>query len=366
MIESNQDPRAELDNLINRGQSNFENIKRPLPPGTKGFMWLAMTMAAILIAVIAWITWGPKNNDHEEEAMPLKSGINNPLAPPKINTLQPPTVEEPKSADPEPIIPIIIGGNTGDGITVVDETVARRLRSPLRADTGGSQSTEQTAEQQTVSGNAGPLADKLRPLELAPSVAGQLGDRNYLITQGTMIDCVMQTKLITGQPGLLTCISTQNVMSSNGKVILIDAGTKFVGYQTGGIEQGMPRAFVAWHRLETPNGVILNLDSPGTGPLGEAGVDGKIDHHFWERFGNAILLSLVGDFGNWLSNQGSRGDNNIRFDNTTDGGQEIVAKILEHSLDIPPTLYKNQGERVGIMVARDLDFSKVYDLKPNL
>jgi type IV secretion system protein VirB10 len=98
--------------------------------------------------------------------------------------------------------------------------------------------------------------------------------------------------------------------------------------------------------------------------LGEAGVDGAIDHHFWDRLGNAILLSLLGDLGNWASNQGNKGDGNIRFDNTREGGQEVVAKILEHSLDIPPTLYKNQGERVGIMVARDLDFSKVYDLKP--
>lgn len=370
MENNNPDPRTELDNMINRGQSSFENVKRPMSPGAKGFMKLAMLIAVILIAVIAWQAWGPKDDVPEEEAIPLRSGINNLLTAPKVNSPAPPTTppktEEPKTAQADPVIPIIIGGNAGGGIPVINETVARRLRSPLRADAGASQQTVQADSQNTVNGDAGPLADKLRPLELTPSIAGQLGDRNFLITQGTMIDCVMQTKLITGQPGLLTCISTQNVMSSNGKVILIDAGTKFVGYQTGGIEQGMPRAFVAWHRLETPNGVILNLDSPGTGPLGEAGVDGKIDHHFWERFGNAILLSLVGDFGNWLSNKSSRGDNNIRFDNTADGGQEIVAKILEHSLDIPPTLYKNQGERVGIMVARDLDFSKVYDLKPTL
>lgn len=365
MMENNSDPRVELDHLINRGQSNFENVKRPLPPGAKGFMWLVMVAATILIAVIAWTAWGPKDDTLAEEAIPLRSGINNPLTLPTVKSPATPKVEETNVVDPEPVIPIIVGGNTGV-MPLQNDTVARRLRSPLRADTGASQQTAQTDSHNTISGDAGPLADKLRPLELSPSIAGQLGDRNFLITQGTMIDCVMQTKLITGQPGLLTCISTQNVMSANGKVILIDAGTKFVGYQTGGIEQGQPRAFVAWHRLETPNGVILNLDSPGTGPLGEAGVDGAIDHHFWERFGNAILLSLVGDFGNWLSNKGSRGDNNIRFDNTADGGQEIVAKILEHSLDIPPTLYKNQGERVGIMVARDLDFSKVYDLQPTL
>src|SRR5699024_12258288 len=91
--------------------------------------------------------------------------------------------------------------------------------------------------------------------------------------------------------------------------------------------------------------------SPCTGSLGEAGVDENINHHFWERFGNAILLSLVGDLGNWTSNQGTRGDGNIRFDNTNSGAQDVIAKVLEHSVDIPPTLYKNQGRseerRVG-------------------
>jgi type IV secretion system protein VirB10 len=88
-----------------------------------------------------------------------------------------------------------------------------------------------------------------------------------------------------------------------------------------------------------------------------------VDNHFWDRFGNAILLSLIGDLGAWATNQGQRGDNNVSFDTTLNGGQEVITTILERSLDIPPTLYKNQGERIGIMVARDLDFSLVYDLK---
>src|SRR5699024_2962855 len=251
----------------------------------------------------------------------------------------------------------------------VDDVAQRRLGSALHSDMSSSaQNSPDQQRDQTMQvshgGDAGPLADKLRPLELQPSVAGQLGDRNFLLTQGSMIDCVMQSRLVTAQAGMVTCLATTDVMSANGKVVLIDAGTKFTGYQSGGIVQGQARAFITWNRLETPQGVIVNLGSPGTGPLGEAGVDGAINHHFWQRFGNAILLSHVGDLGNWASNQGNRSDNNIRLDNTNEGAQEIVAKVLEHSLDMPPTLYKNQGERIGIMVARDLDFSHVYALKP--
>lgn len=48
-----------------------------------------------------------------------------------------------------------------------------------------------------------------------------------------------------------------------------------------------------WTRVETPNGVIVEIDSPGTDPLGRSGHDGYIDNHFWQRFGGAMLLSLL-------------------------------------------------------------------------
>jgi len=41
----------------------------------------------------------------------------------------------------------------------------------------------------------------------------------------------------------------------------------------------------------------------------------------------------------------------------------VASIALENSINIPPTLYKNHGDVVSIFVARDLDFSSVYDLK---
>jgi len=352
---------------LERETLNLETTGRSAPRGARAFLWLTILVAVAVAAGVLMKAWSREPREKSDSGLEAdQSGITNRLKAPKVERPAPPPalpspvpertappsfhVPPPRSAAPPP----------------VDELAQRRLASPLQAGgTGGNgTATSQPSDPHGPYSDAGPLADKLRPLELAPSVAGHLGDRNFLLTQGTMIDCTLQTKLVSTQPGLLTCLATHDVMSANGKVKLIDAGTKFTGYQSGGIRPGQARAFVTWNRLETPTGVIVNLGSPGTGSLGEAGLDGQIDNHFWERFGNAILLSLVGDFGNWASNQGQSGSNNIRFDNTAEGGQEAVAKILEKSLDIPPTLYKNQGERIGIMVARDLDFSHVYELEP--
>jgi type IV secretion system protein VirB10 len=38
-------------------------------------------------------------------------------------------------------------------------------------------------------------------------------------------------------------------------------------------------------------------------------------------------------------------------------------RILDSTINIPPLIYQNQGAVVGIYVARDVDFSSVYELK---
>ncbi|MFT0546074.1 type IV secretion system protein VirB10 [Allopusillimonas ginsengisoli] len=352
---------------LERETADLETAGHSTPRGARAFLWLTILVALAVAIGVLVKAWSRDPRDKANTGMEVdQSGITNRLKAPKVQrpAAPPPApqpVTEPK-ATPSSYVPPPMPSAPAP----VNEVAQRRLGSPLQA--GGTDQSSTTADQASGKdgpySDAGPLADKLRPLELSPSVAGQLGDRNFLLTQGTMIDCTLQTKLVSTQAGLLTCLATHDVMSTNGKVKLIDAGTKFTGYQSGGIQQGQARAFVTWYRLETPTGVIVNLGSPGTGSLGEAGLDGHIDNHFWDRFGNAILLSLIGDFGNWASDQGTSGSNNIRFENTSEGGQEAVSKILEKSLDIPPTLYKNQGERIGIMVARDLDFSKAYELEP--
>ncbi|WP_269498052.1 type IV secretion system protein VirB10 [Castellaniella sp. S9] len=365
MNDEQPHPKLEREPL-EREPLDLSDTGRSAPRGARAFLWLTLLVAFAVAAGVLFKAWSRDTEKTSATGLEAdQSGITNRLTAPKVERPAPTPKPETPAPAAEPNRSYYVPPPMPAAPPPVDEVAQRRLTSPLNAGAadGGAAVSHATGPSGPLA-DAGPLADKLRPLELAPSVAGQLGDRNFLLTQGTMIDCTLQTKLVSTQAGLLTCLATHDVMSTNGKVKLIDAGTKFTGYQSGGIVQGQARAFVTWNRLETPAGVIVNLGSPGTGPLGEAGLDGHIDNHFWQRFGNAILLSLVGDFGSWAANQGQSGSNNIRFDNTREGGQEVVAKILEKSLDIPPTLYKNQGTRIGIMVARDLDFSQVYDLEP--
>jgi type IV secretion system protein VirB10 len=49
---------------------------------------------------------------------------------------------------------------------------------------------------------------------------------------------------------------------------------------------------------------------------------------------------------------------------TTANTSKLAEKVLDSTINIPPLIYQNQGGIVGIYVARDVDFSSVYELKP--
>lgn len=205
------------------------------------------------------------------------------------------------------------------------------------------------------------LADKLKATTIEGVRATRLPNRNLLVTQGTAIPCVLETAMSSDVPGFVSCVVLRDVLSDSGHVVLMEKGTQIVGEYRGQVRKGSKRMFVLWTRAKTPTGVIVALASPATDALGRAGFDGEIDTHFWERFGAALLLSIVSDAAAIGRQQLDDADIEIR--NTSGAANTAAGIAVERSIDIPPTLNKNQGERVNIFVARDLDFSSVYDLK---
>lgn len=207
------------------------------------------------------------------------------------------------------------------------------------------------------------LAGKLTPTKIQGVQAATLGNRDFLLTQGTFLDCTLETNLDSTVPGLTKCIVTRNIYSTSQRVILIERGTKIIGQYQGGIKQGQARIFVLWTRAETPHGVIVDLNSPGTDTLGGAGLPGFVDTHFWDRFGAALLISVIEDAFGVLQAGQSNGGAVALTTNTQQASQDLAKTALQASINIPPTLYKNHGEQINILVSRDLDFSTVYNLR---
>ena len=212
--------------------------------------------------------------------------------------------------------------------------------------------------------NIGPSAtptnlDILRRASVIGQVAARaLPDRNFLITAGSFIPCVLQSAMDSSQPGYVSCIVPRNIYSDNGRVVLMEKGTRIVGEYQGGLNRGQYRLFVLWTRAVTPRGIAIDVGSPATDALGRGGMDGRVDNFFWQRFGTALLFSLVED----AATVGAEAVGNSSS-NTTRVPSDAASTILQQNGQIKPVLRKNQGEDVGITVAQDFDFSAVYGLR---
>ena len=200
--------------------------------------------------------------------------------------------------------------------------------------------------------------DQLRQLTpVGQTRAGRLPDRNLLVTAGTSVPCVLQTALDSTTPGYVTCVLPRDVWSDNGAVVLMERGTRVLGEYRGGLQQGRRRLFVLWTRAVTPTGVAVALASPAADALGRSGFDGVVDTHFWDRFGGALLLSIVDD-GVYAAAGRNDGASSM-----TRPPSDAASVALQGSVEIPPTLRKGQGAEVSIFVAQDLDFAGVYQLR---
>lgn len=191
---------------------------------------------------------------------------------------------------------------------------------------------------------------------IGQSRARMLPNRNYLVTAGTQIPCILQTAMDTSTPGFVSCLISRDVYSDNGNVVLMERGTRVLGEYRGGLRRGQNRMFVVWNRAVTPKGVSVNLASPAADTLGRAGMSGQVETFFWERFGGAILLSVVDDAVALAANRYDDARNTVRQPS------DAASVALENSINIPPVLRKNQGEEVSIFAASDFDFSGVYGL----
>ena len=201
------------------------------------------------------------------------------------------------------------------------------------------------------------LESRLQGSNIGIVRASSVTNRNFLIMAGSQIPCVLQTAMDSTLPGFTSCLIPRSVFSDNGRVVLMEKGTRVLGEYQGGLQQGQNRLFVLWNRAITPRGVVIHLSSPAADSLGRSGVNGDVETFFWKRFGGALLLSMIGDLGAAASDRVTNARETSRAPN------QAAATALENDIQIPPRLRATQGAEMTIFVAKDVDFSNVYSLR---
>ncbi len=175
-------------------------------------------------------------------------------------------------------------------------------------------------------------------------------DPKTTVTQGTLIPAALETAIDTDVPGYVRAIVSSDVRSYDGTRVLVPRSSRLIGQYKSGLAAGQKRAYVIWTRLIRPDGVSVNIGSPAVGFNGATGLGGKVSTHFFERFGSAMLLSVVGGLSALGGNAGVI---------IGGSGQTAAAAAVGQSGQIGPTVRVRPGEPIRVFTARDLDFSKV-------
>ena len=178
-------------------------------------------------------------------------------------------------------------------------------------------------------------------------------NRASVVQQGVIIAAVLETPLNSDRPGMARAVVSQDVRSFDGSRVLIPRGSRLIGEFKADAGSGLRRILVTWGRLIRPDGVAIRIGSPAADALGGAGIPGRVNTHFLERFSGAVLQSalLVGVN---VASQLPRNGSNIYVGVPTQVSQ--IGQDLVPDTKRPPTVKVKAGAEIAIFVAHDLDF----------
>lgn len=177
----------------------------------------------------------------------------------------------------------------------------------------------------------------------------------YILQAGAVIPAALITGIRSDLPGQITAQVTQNVYDSpTGALLLIPQGSRLIGEYDAGVTFGQRRVLLVWNRLILPNGRSIVLERQrGADASGYAGLEDRVDYHWWDLMKAAGLSTLLAVGAELATSDEDRLVRAIR-----DGAQDTVnqagQQIVQRQLQVAPTLTIRPGFPVRVIVARDL------------
>ncbi|NUY39455.1 type VI secretion protein [Wolbachia endosymbiont of Litomosoides brasiliensis] len=133
----------------------------------------------------------------------------------------------------------------------------------------------------------------LSDTSVQPSIATRVGKLGFMITQGKIIDAVLETAIDSDLQGMLRAVVSSNVYAETGDTVLIPKGSRLIGSYSFDSNVTKARININWNRIILPHGIDVAVSSPGTDELGRAGIAGIVDNKIASALFSSILLAGV-------------------------------------------------------------------------
>jgi type IV secretion system protein VirB10 len=227
----------------------------------------------------------------------------------------------------------------------------------LQAGQPTSVTVPRAAGEQRSGGDQIPATEYKRPPEA--NIDNAVG-QPYVIYEGLTLDTVLMNRLDGDSVGPVKVLVSNPVYSHDHQHVLIPDGTIVLGeaHKIGSAGIGQQRRIaVTFHRLLMPDGYSVDLDQfHGLDQIGEEGLKDQVNNHYVQIFGTSIALGVIAG-----ASQISQGGSNLTSSGPqsfTNGAAASVSQsatsILDHFIQIPPTITIREGHRVKVYFTQDL------------
>lgn len=161
---------------------------------------------------------------------------------------------------------------------------------------GGYPRDRRSAQMLTISGGSGEnkAADAiLSDTSAQSSKATRVGELGLMITQGKIIDAVLETAINSDLQGMLRAMVSRDVYAETGDTVLIPKGSRLIGSYSFDSNVAKSRVNINWNRVILPHGIDIAISSLGTDELGRAGIAGIVDNKIVSALFSSVTLAGV-------------------------------------------------------------------------
>ncbi|MGL9725265.1 MAG: TrbI/VirB10 family protein [Wolbachia sp.] len=161
---------------------------------------------------------------------------------------------------------------------------------------GGYPRERRSAQMLTISGGNG--EDKATDAILSNTStqsgkATRIGKLGLMITQGKVIDVILETAINSDLQGVLRAVVSRDIYAETGDTILIPKGSRLVGGYSFDSNVARARVNINWNRIILPYGIDVAIASPGTDELGRAGIAGIVDNKIASALFSSVALAGI-------------------------------------------------------------------------
>ena len=175
-----------------------------------------------------------------------------------------------------------------------------------------------------------------------------------------MIPAVLETSVNTDLPGNVIARVSENVYDSRtGQKLLIPQGSILVARYNSSVSYAQKRVQIVWDLLIRPDGYQLELEGMnGVDKRGMAGLPAEYRENWFEYVKAAGIITMFSIANSRMAEETAKYGSSETAAGVTASNAEFInqigGNIVSRAMDIQPTLILHSGEKVFVMLNKNV------------